>query len=69
MRQEQGGTHFPAPGLSLARWWLESQALGTDGTWTGREGKGGGRPSCCCCLKQALRWHTRGELEILDHRP
>ena len=40
LRQEQGGTHIPAPGLSLARW-LESQALGTNGTWTGRERRGG----------------------------
>ena len=41
MRQERGGTHIPAPGWSLARWWLESQALGTDGTWTGRERREG----------------------------
>ena len=41
LRQERGGTHIPAPGWSLARWWLESQALGTDGTWTGRERREG----------------------------
>ena len=36
-----GSTHIPAPGWSLARWWLESQAPGTDGTWTGRERREG----------------------------